>query len=364
MGKGIIKLEYSSKYEIYFTNNPEITFFKSIYHRYKNFAIQPIEIKHTGNINFGDTIKINIDKVGDLINTIYVKIIINEIISNNVISWIDRLAHYLFESISINIGGQVIEKHYPNWFDIYYEVFSNKNKEYLDIINPPINNSNHIPEFSIYLPLRFWFNNNFGKSLPLIALHYQDIQVSLSINTLNKLLNNDNNSYNSLISIKNISLICDYVFIELDERMKLAQGFYEYLIETVEFTRNSIIEGSNNIELFYKNNIKEIFWLSNDFHFKKGRILVNNVERTKFLNSNFLNYCIPLTHHRNIPRKGIYMYSFALYPDISQPSGFINMNKINSLILELIYKKNTSIQIFTLTYKKYIINNGYSKLIL
>lgn len=60
--------------DLYLTGAPQITFFKTAYRRYTNFAIESVEVKPNTNTNFGEEVSFIIDKNGDLINKTYLKI--------------------------------------------------------------------------------------------------------------------------------------------------------------------------------------------------------------------------------------------------------------------------------------------------
>ena len=54
-GGGLIQLiEYGSQ-DIYLTGQPQITFFKAVYRRHTNFAIESFQQTVQGNINFGNS---------------------------------------------------------------------------------------------------------------------------------------------------------------------------------------------------------------------------------------------------------------------------------------------------------------------
>jgi hypothetical protein len=60
--------------DLYLTGAPQITFFKTAYRRYTNFAIESVEVKPNTNTNFGQEVSFLIDKNGDLISKTYLKI--------------------------------------------------------------------------------------------------------------------------------------------------------------------------------------------------------------------------------------------------------------------------------------------------
>jgi hypothetical protein len=50
----------------------------------------------------------------------------------------------------------------------------------------------------------------------------------------------------------------------------------------------------------------------------------------------YFNFVQPYQHHTNIPtNKGINVYSFALKPEEHQPSGTLNMSRIDTAVLSL-----------------------------
>ena len=67
-----LQLYSIGKENSYLTNNPQISFFKQVYMRYSNFAMQTINLQfeNIGNLSFTDTtkIKLKLDKNGDLIH--------------------------------------------------------------------------------------------------------------------------------------------------------------------------------------------------------------------------------------------------------------------------------------------------------
>jgi len=55
----------------------------------------------------------------------------------------------------------------------------------------------------------------------------------------------------------------------------------------------------------------------------------------------FYNYLQPEIHHSNIPKDGINIYSFALYPEKHQPSGTYNISRVKNNVLYLWFEDIT-----------------------
>ena len=89
--------------------------------------------------------------------------------------------------IEIEIGGQIIDKHYGDWLNIWAELFTNTNlNRSVDVMigNVPelTDFTNGKDPYTLYIPLQFWFCRNSGLSLPLISLQYSDIKIRLELN--------------------------------------------------------------------------------------------------------------------------------------------------------------------------------------
>jgi len=68
------------------------------------------------------------------------------------------------------------------------------------------------------------------------------------------------NAYNQ--GLVAASLYVDYIFLDTDERRKMAQNPHEYLIEQVQFTGDeSVGSSSNKIKLNFNHPTKEIIWV-------------------------------------------------------------------------------------------------------
>jgi hypothetical protein len=78
MTGGLINIISYGADDLYLTGAPEITFFKVVYRRYMNFSKESVALL-LGNIDFGKTIEIEIQQIGDLISNMYLEIDIPEI---------------------------------------------------------------------------------------------------------------------------------------------------------------------------------------------------------------------------------------------------------------------------------------------
>ena len=161
---------------------------------------------------------------------------------------------------------------------------------------------NALPETTLYVPLQFWFCRNPGLALPLIALQYHEVRINLDLRPIDeclwavdRLANDAGPDANSLTNeeVANVagrnaknttghkgdacgkkvaaayaqslvaaSLYVDYVFLDTDERRRMAQNPHEYLIEQLQFTGDeSVGSSSNKIKLNFNHPCKELIWV-------------------------------------------------------------------------------------------------------
>jgi hypothetical protein len=128
-----------------------------------------------------------------------------------------------------------------------------------------------LPETTLYVPLQFWYCRNPGLALPLIALQYHEVKINLDLRPIDECLwavddlgsggVKVTSAYNQ--SLVAASLYVDYVFLDTDERRRMAQNPHEYLIEQLQFTGDeSVGSSSNKIKLNFNHPCKELVFVA------------------------------------------------------------------------------------------------------
>ncbi len=81
--------------------------------------------------------------------------------------------------------------------------------------------------YQLYVPLQFWFNRNNGLALPLIALQYHDVRVSLvfrkSLDCINW-VGGVKSHPPQLPTMQDSYLLIDDVYLDSEERKRFAQA--------------------------------------------------------------------------------------------------------------------------------------------
>ena len=223
MGGGLVQLAAYGSQDVYLTTNPQVTYFKAIYHRYTNFAMESIYQIIDGNVDFGGNITIVIARNGDLLGNIILQLslfdptsyIIPPIGGFDYCGWIQGVGNYLINNINITIGGQQIDQQYGKWMDIWSELTlqgsqldgfgTMTGKNYSSATWQPYN-VNSEPYNCLQIPLQFWFCRNPGLAIPLIALQYHEVKIQLQFEKfINLVVGVKNGQYQQII--QNTSLV-------------------------------------------------------------------------------------------------------------------------------------------------------------
>ena len=296
MTGGLLQLAAYGAQDIYLTGNPQITFFVGVYRRYTNFAIQNIPQYFNGNADFGQKVYCLVDRIGDLINQVFLRVKLPALTDYNYTDsngnlveyyWVNSVGHAIVKIIDIEIGGVVVDRQYGLWMQIWSDltVPVNKRAGFYSMIGKsdnPINLENN-SALDLYIPLYFWFCRNIGLSLPLIAIQSQEVRFNVTFRKYEELIISSDglplNLANRNIQITQTYLDIDYIFLEDDERKLFAKNNHQYLIEQLQVYATSLTSNGlrqdptdpnkldripdliQNIALDFNHPIKELFWV-------------------------------------------------------------------------------------------------------
>lgn len=279
--------------DIYLTGNPMITYFKTIYRRHTNFAMEIIQQPFNGKPNFGKKLSAIVSRNGDLISGMVITATLPKLESSDnsiVLRWTDHVGHYLINNVEFEIGGQLIDKHYGDWLEIwsqltvpaekqlgYYELIG---QDPTDALGRPTGLQKDLENSSIqgktlFIPLQFWFCRNIGLSIPLISLKYHEVKINVEFSYIKELVRSGG------IEIENISLDAElwveYIYLDDEERRRFANSMHEYLIEQLQYN-HELINVSNSrdkpsthyIPLNLSHPVKELIWVVQPLQYRSG----------------------------------------------------------------------------------------------
>lgn len=306
--------------------------------------------------------------------------------------WAKEIGHLIIDNISIQIGEQIIESHDSDWNRAQHLIFNrpNQKKGYDRMIgNVPeiFLSSKNIggvmkSEYILQIPINFWFSKYYSTGLPLVATPYSDIDIIVKLKNLDEVAYwNDNTEFIKKPKLK-CQILANYICVEEEERKRLCETRLEYLIEMLQ-KNGEIIIGRNNIsntsftaDIYFNNSSKFIYWqlkftknimtkdekfnwtddttyisekkvnnITNDetvFYkqinpIKGVTIKFNGKNREAKKDYEYYNWVQPYKCKSGNLSDNMFIYTFALDITKYQPSGSVNMSKINnlSIVIEL-----------------------------
>ena len=288
MGGGLMQLVAYGAQDVYLTGNPNITFFKVVYRRHTNFSMECITQSIDGQStvtdsksNSGDVI---ISRNGDLIYKIYITSETPGIFDGDEI----------IKDITLEIGGQQIDKHYKEWNQIWHELNTSASKtNELRIMKGCEGVSGRTGISTVQLPLNFWFCRNPGLALPLIALQYHEVVIKINWGE------RANVSADTEFEDPKCQIWIDYIYLDTDERRRFAKKSHEYLIEQIQ---KQSADTSKAVTLNFNHPVKEIIWTSTE-NYGKAQLKLNGHERFAFQNYEYFQLRQPFDYHTSVPHQ-------------------------------------------------------------
>ena len=387
MGGGLLQLVAYGAQDAYICGNPQITFWKGLYKRHTNFAMEPFRINLTGQPAWGVKHSAIVGRHADLLYSTYLEVIMEP--GSEVNCEQGRLGYNLIKYVELDIGGQLIDRLYGEWLFLWDSISNGYDQSIKTCYMtngglaggpqtiPPqtqcnVGSGRPSNPTVLYIPLTFFFTRNPGAALPLIALQYHEVKINIQWNDAKIIAGNFNNA-NSLADPVQAAVYIDYIYLDVEERRRMAQQSHEYLIEQTQFNEDKGISSYNNrIDLTFNHPVKELVWvvqpnshtncsISKKFNqtrlkpFTYGGynssgtqveavydqlIQINGQDRMDRRFGDYFTKVQLYQHHTGggggyaneilTTQRGIYMYSFALRPEEHQPSGTCNFSRIDT----------------------------------
>jgi hypothetical protein len=404
MGGGLLQLVAYGAQDVYLTGNPQITFFKVVYRRHTNFSIESILQTFNGNPELGGRATCQIARNGDLVHRLYLEMTVSAENSNVYLQ--PYYGYKIIKHIEIEIGGQRIDKQYGEWMYIWNELSLDRGKlkGYREMVGANTDDPKYANQITtaaeqkLYIPIEFWFCRNIGLALPLIALQYHEVKINIEFNKESDIKAYEGDKYDDSSStiasggntgtakLKDVKLWADYIFLDTDERKRFAQLSHEYLIEQLQFTGTEKVDDSTSksVRLSFNHPCKELVWVVNptfssgtsywnNFYHKTNnqpaditsnlisttKLQLNGNDRFAERDGNYFSLVQPYQHHTNIPENGgINVYSFALKPEEHQPSGTLNMSRIDTAQLNVKSEAAGDLYVYAVNYNVLRILSG------
>jgi hypothetical protein len=344
MGGGLLQLVAFGAQDVYLTGSPQITYFKVLFKRHTNFAIEPIAQSFSGTVRYGSKVTAVISRNGDLLGDMWLEAVMTKGTGTNNTY---MPGEQLIKSIELELGGQRLDRMTSTWYRFYDNLYRNTSTErnaYRSMVDF-VDGETTGTKKRMFVPVLFWCCRSPGNYLPLIALQYHEVRVTFEFE---EAANIPGISTTEPLSAE---LWCDYVYLDQEERKKFATQSHEYLVEQVMYT------GDENVTIGDTQKSQQVRLSFNHptIHGKvtgaaagataeaaapiaSVKLVLNGHDRSASRVGAVYNKIVPFQANKAKPDAGFYYMSFALSPTQHAPSGSLNFSRIDSAVLQLTFK--------------------------
>jgi hypothetical protein len=273
----------------------------------------------------------------------------------------------------------------PNNNSTRYTIRNNKlyNITYPEMSNKDDKDNPSIRGRLLQIPLNFWFTRNPSLALPLYKMQAQELTIDIELRNIEKLYQVWSNEYKLFVSPTfynelspnqeriyisnfinsesyiNCHLDVNYILLESEHRNKsLNEPIVKYVVDYVKKrTEIGLVSIRNNTgtsdNVISNDHIKELIWVLRRPDLETNFNIYDNYTASHLYNENmgilekaeirwastiirsdesayYYNNIQPYQHHTNVPRTGIYCYSFSLFPEKIVSAGSYNNQMINT----------------------------------
>jgi len=289
--------------------------------------------------------------------------------------WVRELGYYLLEYCNFYLDELLIDGYNSNLLSLLDKINGIEDyKHGIDILNGNTEynityNDLDKSNVNIRIPLKFYFCKNIALSIPMINLLYTKAVIKFKTRKIEDLLIYDKKA----IILKKPKIKCtttiQYIYLEEEERKRISKSKIEFLIEKFrycgiyKYNKTNLIDNKIITKLQISDPTKYILWrikiiyenkMQNNYTWNINGYLDENYIPQKITDSikiyfngssreqgesELFNLINPHMRCVGSLNDDEYMYIFALYPLLYQPSGSANMTNIEDVIIE--HKFNT-----------------------
>ena len=294
------------------------------------------EIYSSSSCRFGQIINFNIPQTCDLCNKTY---ILFEISNIEKYQWLNlkHLVYRLAKSISLNIGGNMIDRINGEFIYVYQQLF---NRNDYDIF------INYLGKNYLILPLYMFFMNE-KTSLSFLNLAYHNVNINMEISDFKDLIMPG--TYASLPYI-DMKLISNFVWLGDEERKdRLQEPIYQHLIKQHQYKEFRFVQsgGPVRFNLDLSSEITELLFVIEDDNNLPMNYFYNDTEHPlisgRLIADGYVVFDTnPLVNGLYLskiglppPEQPIYIIPFSLRPSDPNPTGSFNFSTIDNMQLEI-----------------------------
>lgn len=378
-------IEGRSDYEMV-QYGPQYSYFVDEFLARPKFQTQMLSFQLNGEPRFGDLYIQPIPHAGDLITRMYIRVHLPQIAidpatNKSVSTYATSVGNYLIEYAELLIDKKVIERYYGEFNEMMQEIVFPETKQTIisNTTGKGLVGSSNAMTLYLYLPFSIC-----ERGFPLCAMNQGSTELRIKFResrdfTFPPYLIND---------IIRAELLFEYIYLSDKEAQYFQSQKRIYLTEQTQLFQGAIRPNVSQ-ESFYLNftgPTKELFFViqydtvgSNVFDFTYSNTIMDHLTSLQFqVDGNdlipeelgtplFLRVIQPMDYHTRTPTRVIfYIYSLCIDPENIEPTGTINLGRIQKQFLTVKVVPSTQnrlLRVYTRSYNIFSSDNGVGKLL-
>lgn len=402
MTSGRVQLATTGVQDVFLTGKPDITYFEQVYTRHTKFALETLDnVFNNNSIDFGDTIRGTIQRRGDLVRNIYIRLELPVLDDSSNVGYTDSIGNAIIDYADLIVGGQVIQRINGEYMEIFNSMFVSESQQ--RAFNALIGttgtrtglgdaHSNRGYPRTLFIHLPFYFIRDDPISIPLCALYRQEVEIEVKLRPLSEIMVLTTGIGNPTIittpKLGKVTMPVEYVFIEDKEIDYFRSKRIEHTITQLQMQSEVVESNTVNMRLNFINPVKEMYFViqnesnvlpdQNDWFNYTNYTYTDNPAnhqlvdlKLDFNNETYLDpdvsdalfmYAIQsMNKHTRVPNRLFYTYSFAVDPENYRPTGQVNMSRIQNKLLTMNltpYTGTRNVRVYAKSYNILRIENG------
>ncbi len=394
--------------DAYLSINPEVTLFKQCYRRCTNFAIAEADLGFQSAVGFGRRATCVVPRNGDLLAQTYLALRVSALgvtgnqpcdanpagcpipVADAVITWTNAMGHAVICRADFEIGGTIFDT--VHWYYLQiWERYAGKAGKYLEDMIGQFDDITDLRNWSardqtLYIPLPFFYTRHYELSLPLIALQYHEVKITVTTRTRDELVvgfapslvaadPDDFEIPPAQITggdMQDMVITANYIYLDTMERRIHAQQPHEFLITQLQVSDSHSVNAGDTrrqVQVHFNHPCLELFWFYQENRqlqaplfryfnfgipdpqgafpwaplgpiplvdpFDRISMQVNNHDRIASRGAFYFRKVPAWERHSSIPTIFAYNYCFALFPEDDKPSGSCNFSRIDNVCFDM-----------------------------
>jgi hypothetical protein len=284
--------------------------------------------------------------------------------------YVDSVANRMIDSAELYVGGQLIERITGEYIQIEEElIIPYENQTALNVLVGKGDTTVGVNPRTYIANIPFYFYNKPELSLPMVALGRQDVELHVNFRPLTEL----QSTITKLPAFYDATILADIAFISQEEMKFFKEKRLDYTITQLQKSSSVILANTSGAlyQTYFVNPVYELYFLVHTGVFQYSNAvnqiqLYYNGQLAFEDDSTVLQVIEPLYKHTSIPSSNVYVKSFALQPEMGDPSTYVNMSRIRQQIYDVKFDPSPSQRTFVIYAKNYNIlrvENGLAGLL-